>query len=250
MSGHSKWATIKRKKAVTDQKRGSLFTKLVKEITIAAKMGGGDPSGNPRLRLAIDTARDNSMPMDNIQRAVKKGTGELEGVTWDEITYEGYGPAGIALIIETATDNRNRTVADIRHIMSRNNGSLGESGSVAWMFQRKGTVDILKSAASEDQLMEILLDAGLEDLGSDDENYLTVISDFKGLESVKKALDDAAIPYENAKIDLIPENYIELEAEDARKVIKLIDALESNDDVQVVYTNMEISESAMSSLNE
>ncbi len=250
MSGHSKWATIKRKKAVTDQKRGSLFTKLVKEITIAAKMGGGDPSGNPRLRLAIDTARDNSMPMENIQRAVKKGTGELEGVTWDEITYEGYGPAGIALIIETATDNRNRTVADIRHIMSRNNGSLGESGSVAWMFQRKGLVDVPRSAASEDQLMELLLDAGLEDLGSEDENSITVISDFKDLERVKTALDGAGISYENAKIDLIPENYIELEAEDARKVIKLIDALESNDDVQAVYTNMELSESAMSSLNE
>lgn len=250
MSGHSKWATIKRKKAVTDQKRGSLFTKLVKEITIAAKMGGGDPSGNPRLRLAIDTARDNSMPMDNIQRAIKKGTGELEGVTWDEITYEGYGPAGIALIIETATDNRNRTVADIRHIMSRNNGSLGESGSVAWMFHRKGTLDVPKSSAGEDQLMELLLEAGLEDLGSDDENYFTVITDVKDLESVKKALDDAAVVYENAKIDLIPENYIELEAEDARKVIKLIDAFENNDDVQAVYTNMEISESAMSSLNE
>ena len=224
MSGHSKWATIKRKKAVTDQKRGSLFTKLVKEITIAAKMGGGDPSGNPRLRLAIDTARDNSMPMDNIQRAVKKGTGELEGVIWDEITYEGYGPAGIALIIETATDNRNRTVADIRHIMSRNNGSLGESGSVSWMFHRKGTLDVPKSAASEDQLMELLLDAGLEDLSSDDENYFTVVTDVKNLESVKKVLDGAAIAYENAKIDLIPENYIELEADDARKVIKLIDA--------------------------
>ncbi len=250
MSGHSKWATIKRKKAVTDQKRGSLFTKLVKEITIAAKMGGGDPSGNPRLRLAIDTARDNSMPMDNIQRAVKKGTGELEGVIWDEITYEGYGPAGIALIIETATDNRNRTVADIRHIMSRNNGSLGESGSVSWMFHRKGTLDVPKSAASEDQLMELLLDAGLEDLSSDDENYFTVVTDVKNLESVKKVLDGAAIAYENAKIDLIPENYIELEADDARKVIKLIDAFENNDDVQAVYTNMEISESAMSSLNE
>ena len=172
MSGHSKWATIKRKKAVTDQKRGSLFTKLVKEITIAAKMGGGDPSGNPRLRLAIDTARDNSMPMDNIQRAVKKGTGELEGVTYDEITYEAYGPAGIALIIETATDNRNRTVADIRHIMSRNNASLGESGSVGWMFHRKGSLDVSRSAVEEDRLMELLLDAGLEDLNSDDENYL------------------------------------------------------------------------------
>ncbi len=250
MSGHSKWATIKRKKAVTDQKRGSLFTKLVKEITIAAKMGGGDPSGNPRLRLAIDTARDNSMPMDNIQRAVKKGTGELEGVIWDEITYEGYGPAGIALIIETATDNRNRTVADLRHIMSRNNGSLGESGSVAWMFQRKGSLEVSRAAASEDLLMELLLYAGLEDLNSDDENYFNVITDIKDLESAKKALEAAGIAYENAKVDLIPENYIELEAEDARKVIKLIDALEGNDDVQAVYSNMEISESAMNSLNE
>ena len=250
MSGHSKWATIKRKKAVTDQKRGSLFTKLVKEITIAAKMGGGDPSGNPRLRLAVDTARDNSMPMDNISRAIKKGTGELEGVTYDEITYEGYGAAGIALIIETATDNRNRTVADIRHIMSRNNGALGESGSVSWMFHRKGTLDVPKSSAGEDQLMEILLDAGLEDLSTEDENYFTVVTDVKELENVKKALDDASIVYENAKTDLIPENYIELEAEDARKVIKLIDALENNDDVLSVYSNMEISESAMSSLNE
>ena len=250
MSGHSKWATIKRKKAVTDQKRGSLFTKLVKEITIAAKMGGGDPSGNPRLRLAVDTARDNSMPMDNISRAIKKGTGELEGVTYDEITYEGYGAAGIALIIETATDNRNRTVADIRHIMSRNNGALGESGSVSWMFHRKGTLDVPKSSAGEDQLMEILLDAGLEDLSTEDENYFTVVTDVKELENVKKALDDAGIVYENAKTDLIPENYIELEAEDARKVIKLIDALENNDDVLSVYSNMEISERAMSSLNE
>ncbi|NTV61046.1 MAG: YebC/PmpR family DNA-binding transcriptional regulator [Chlorobiaceae bacterium] len=250
MSGHSKWATIKRKKAATDQKRGNLFTKLVKEITIAAKMGGGDPSGNPRLRLAIDTARSNSMPMDNIQRAIKKGTGELDGVTYDEITYEGYGPAGIALIVETATDNRNRTVADMRHIMSRNNGSLGESGSVSWMFQRKGSVDVPKGAASEEGLMELLLDAGLEDLDSDDEHYFTVICDVRDLESVKKNLESSAIAFENARIDFIPENYIELEAEDARKVIKLIDALESNDDVQVVYSNMEISESAMNSLND
>jgi YebC/PmpR family DNA-binding regulatory protein len=250
MSGHSKWATIKRKKAATDQKRGSLFTKLVKEITIAAKMGGGDPSGNPRLRLAIDTARSNSMPMDNIQRAVKKGTGELEGVTYDEITYEGYGPAGIALIIETATDNRNRTVADLRHIMSRNNGSLGESGSVSWMFQRKGSLEVPVSAASEEALMEALLEAGLEDLGNDGGDTYTVITDVRDLEAAKKALEDQGIPFENAKMDLIPENYIELEAEDARKVIKLIDALEENDDVQSVYSNMEISESAMNSLED
>ncbi|TCD48768.1 YebC/PmpR family DNA-binding transcriptional regulator [Chlorobium sp. N1] len=250
MSGHSKWATIKRKKAATDQKRGNLFTKLVKEITIAAKMGGGDPAGNPRLRLAIDTARANSMPMDNIQRAVKKGTGELEGVTYDEITYEGYGPAGIALIIETATDNRNRTVADIRHIMSRNNGSLGESGSVSWMFQRKGSIEVPVSACDEEALMEALLDAGLEDLSSDGGENYTVLTDVRDLEAAKQALEAQGIPYENAKMDLIPENYIELEAEDARKVIKLIDALEDNDDVQAVYSNMEISESAMNSLED
>jgi len=250
MSGHSKWATIKRKKAATDQKRGNLFTKLVKEITIAAKMGGGDPTGNPRLRLAIDTARANSMPMDNIQRAIKKGTGELEGVTYDEITYEGYGPAGIALIIETATDNRNRTVADIRHIMSRNNGSLGENGSVGWMFHRKGSIEVPVSAADEETLMEALLDAGLEDLSNDGGESYTVLTDVRDLEAAKQALEAQGIPYENAKMDLVPENYIELEAEDARKVIKLIDALEENDDVQAVYSNMEISESAMDSLDD
>jgi YebC/PmpR family DNA-binding regulatory protein len=250
MSGHSKWATIKRKKAVTDQKRGNLFTKLVKEITIAARMGGGDPMGNPRLRLAIDTARANSMPMENIQRAIKKGTGELEGATYDEITYEGYGPGGIAIIIETATDNRNRTVADIRHIMSRNGGSLGESGSVGWMFQRKGSIDVPKLAASEDQLMELLLDAGLEELESDDEQFYTVITDVKDLEAAKKALEEASIPFENAKMDLLPDNYIELDGEDALKAMKLIDALESNDDTQVVYSNMEISENAMESFED
>jgi YebC/PmpR family DNA-binding regulatory protein len=250
MSGHSKWATIKRKKAATDQKRGNLFTKLVKEITIAARMGGGDATGNPRLRLAIDTARANSMPMENIQRAIKKGTGELEGATYDEITYEGYGPGGIAIIIETATDNRNRTVADIRHIMSRNGGSLGESGSVSWMFQRKGSIDVPKSAASEDQLMELLLDAGLEELESDDEQFYTVLTDVKDLEAAKKALEDASIPFENAKMDLLPDNYIELDGEDAQKAMKLIDALESNDDTQVVYSNMEISENAMDSFED
>jgi YebC/PmpR family DNA-binding regulatory protein len=250
MSGHSKWATIKRKKAATDQKRGNLFTKLVKEITIAAKMGGGDPSGNPRLRLAIDTARANSMPMDNIQRAVKKGTGELEGAIYEEITYEGYGPGGIALIIETATDNRNRTVADIRHLMSRSGGSLGESGSVAWMFQRKGSIDVPKSAVSEDRLMELLLDAGLEELEGDDEQFYTVLTDLKELETAKKALEAAGIPFENAKVDLLPDNFVELEADDAGKAIKLIDGLENNDDVQAVYSNMEISESAMQSMDE
>lgn len=250
MSGHSKWATIKRKKAATDQKRGSLFTKLVKEVTIAARMGGGDPNGNPRLRLAIDTARENSMPMDNIKRAIQRGTGELDGAQYEEITYEGYGPGGIAVIIEAATDNRNRTVADVRHIMSRNGGSLGETGNVGWMFQRKGTITVAKSAASEEQLMEVLLEAGLEDLKTDDDDYFTVITDMKDLESAKKSLEAAKISFEEAKIDMIPDNTIELDGEDAEKAIKLIDALEENDDVQKVYSNMELSEAAVAKLNQ
>lgn len=249
MSGHSKWSTIKRKKAATDQKRGNLFTKLVREITIAAKTGGGDPNGNPRLRLAIDTAKANSMPHENIQRAIKKGTGELEGVTYEEITYEGYGPGGIAIIIETATDNRNRTVADVRHIMNRHNGSLGENGSVGWMFQRKGSIDVAKSAASEETLMEVLLEAGLEDLENDDENYFNVIVDVKDLETAKKVLKEASIAYDNAKMDMIPDNFVEPAPDEALKAMKLIDALENCDDVQAVYSNLEISDQAMKSID-
>ena len=249
MSGHSKWSTIKRKKAATDQKRGNLFTKLVREITIAAKTGGGDPAGNPRLRLAIDTAKANSMPHENIQRAVKKGTGELEGVIYEEITYEGYGPGGIAVIIETATDNRNRTVADIRHVMNRQGGSLGENGSVSWMFQRKGSIDVPKDAVSEEQLMEVLLEAGLEDLDSEDESYFNVVTDVKDLEAAKKALEEAGIAYENAKMDMIPGNFVEPGSDDAVRAMKLIDALENCDDVQAVYSNFEVSEQAMNSLD-
>ncbi len=249
MSGHSKWSTIKRKKAATDQKRGNLFTKLVREITIAAKIGGGDPAGNPRLRLAVDNAKMNSMPHENIQRAIKKGTGELEGVHYEEIAYEGYGPGGIALIIETATDNRNRTVADVRHIMTRHNGSLGENGSVSWMFQRKGSIDVPKAAVSEEQLMEALLEAGLEDLDSEDEHYFNVITDVKDLETAKKALDEAGIVYENAKTDMVPDNFVEPGPDDASKAVKLIDALESCDDVQAVYSNLEVSEQTMKSFD-
>ncbi len=249
MSGHSKWSTIKRKKAATDQKRGNLFTKLVREITIAAKTGGGDPDGNPRLRLAIDTAKANSMPHENIQRAIKKGTGELEGVTYEEITYEGYGPGGTAIIIETATDNRNRTVADVRHVMNRHNGSLGENGSVGWMFQRKGSIDVSRASVNEETLMEVLLETGLEDLESEDENYFNVIVDVKDLEAAKQALDGAGIAYDNAKIDMIPDNFVEPGPDDAVRTMKLIDALENCDDVQAVYSNLEISEQAMKSID-
>jgi len=250
MAGHSKWAQIKRKKAATDQKRGKLFTKLVKEITISARMGGGDPDGNPRLRLAIENARANSMPAENIKRAVQRGTGEIDGASYEEITYEGYGPGGTAIIVEAATDNRNRTVAEIRHLMTKSGGSLGESGSVSWMFQRKGSISIPKLAADEEQLMELLLDAGLEDLKADDEEYFTVLTDVKDLESAKKALDDAKISYEDAKIDMIPDNSIELDGDDAEKALKLVDGLEDNDDVQMVYTNMDISEAILEKINQ
>ncbi len=249
MSGHSKWSTIKRKKAATDQKRGNLFTKLVKEITIAARIGGGDPESNPRLRLAIDNAKSNSMPAENIKRAIQRGTGEIEGATYDEITYEGYGPGGIAILIDAATDNRNRTVAEIRHIMSRNGGSLGESGSVSWSFQRKGSVCVAKSAISEDDLMDKLIDAGLEDLKSDDDEYYTILSDVKDLEAIKKALEESNLAFEDAKIDMIPDNTIELDGEEALKAMKLIEALEENDDVQTVFSNLELSEEAASKLN-
>lgn len=249
MSGHSKWSTIKRKKAAADQKRGNLFTKLVREITIAAKTGGGDPDGNPRLRLAIDTAKMNSMPQENIQRAIKKGTGELEGVNYEEITYEGYGPGGIAILIETATDNRNRTVADIRHSMNRHNGSLGESGSVSWMFQRKGSIEVLKASVTEEQLFELLLDAGLEDLDSEDEHYFKIITAVKDLEAAKKALELAGVSYENAKIDMIPENLVELADAEAQKAITLLDALENCDDVQAVFSNLDVSEQTLNSLD-
>jgi len=249
MSGHSKWSTIKRKKAATDQKRGNLFTKLVKEITIAAKIGGGDPEANPRLRLAVDNAKSNSMPAENIKRAIQRGTGELEGVSYDEITYEGYGPGGIAILIDAATDNRNRTVAEIRHIMSRNGGSLGESGSVSWSFQRKGSVSVPKSAKSEDELMDLLIDAGLEDLKTDDDEYYTILCDIKDLESVKNALEEISIAFEDAKIDMIPDNTIELDGEEALKAMKLIEALEDNDDVQTVFSNLDLSEETVSKLN-
>lgn len=249
MSGHSKWSTIKRKKAATDQKRGNLFTKLVKEITIAAKIGGGDPEANPRLRLAVDNAKANSMPADNIKRAIQRGTGELEGVSYDEITYEGYGPGGIAIIIDTATDNRNRTVAEIRHIMSRNGGSLGETGSVSWSFKKKGSVSVAKSAKTEDELMDLLIDSGLEDLKTDDDDYSTVLCDIKDLGSIKKALDENGIAYEDAKIDMIPDNTLQLDGEEALKALKLIEALEDNDDVQTVFSNLELSEETFSKLN-
>ena len=236
MSGHSKWSTIKRKKAAADTKRGKIFTKLIKEITIAARQGGGDPGANPRLRLAIDNAKSANMPNDNIERAIKKATGELEGVNYIELTYEGYGPGGIALLIESVTDNKNRTVADVRHILSKHGGSLGETGSVAWMFDRKGVITVVAEGKSEDEVMEVVLEAGAEDFQTEDDFYevTTAVEDF---EEVRKALQNSNFNIENASLQWIAKNTVSVSGENAEKVIKIIDALEDNDDVQNVYTN-------------
>lgn len=241
MSGHSKWATIKRKKAVLDAKKGKIFTKLIKELTIAAREGGGDPAGNPRLRLAIDNAKSQNMPQDNIDRAIKKATGELEGVTYHELTYEGYAPAGVAILVEVATDNKNRTVAEVRHIFSKNGGSLGENGSVAWMFDRKGIITIPKQGKKEDDIMEIILDAGADDLTTE-EDFFEIQTSIESFESVRRALLEKKLTIENASLQWIAKNTIEVKGEDAEKVMKLIEALEDNDDVQNVYSNADIVE--------
>lgn len=240
MSGHSKWATIKRKKAALDSKRGKIFTKLIKEITIAAR-AGGDPAGNPRLRLAVDNAKAQNMPMDNIERAIKKATGELEGVTYHELTYEGYGPAGVAVLVEVATDNKNRTVAEVRHLFSKNGGSMGETGSVAWMFDRKGVITLPVGDKKEDDVMEIVLEAGADDLTTQEE-YFEVQTTIENFEPVRRTLVDKSFAVENASLQWIAKNMIEVKGEDAEKVMKMIEALEDLDDVQNVYSNADIVE--------
>ncbi len=244
MSGHSKWATIKRKKAALDAKRGKIFTKLIKELTIAAREGGGDPAGNPRLRLAIDNAKAANMPLDNIERAIKKATGELEGVTYYELTYEGYGPSGVAVLVEVATDNKNRTVAEVRHAFSKSGGSLGESGSVAWMFDRKGVISLPKQKLSEDKIMEIVIDAGADDFQVEEEFY-EVQTSLEDFETVRKTLLDKNIEIENASLQWIAKNLISVSGEDAEKVMKLIESLEDLDDVQNVYSNADFDETAL-----
>jgi YebC/PmpR family DNA-binding regulatory protein len=241
MSGHSKWATIKRKKAAVDARRGKMFTRLIKEITIAAREGGGDPSGNPRLRLAIDNAKAANMPQDNIERAIKKATGELEGVIYHELIYEGYAPGGVAILVEVATDNKNRTVAEVRHIFSKNGGTLGENGSVAWMFNRKGIISLSKQGKSEEEIMEMILDYGADDLQTEDEFY-EVQTSVEAFEPVRRALIDNNITIENASLQWIAQNTIRITGEDAEKVMKLIEGLEDIDDVQNVYSNADFDE--------
>ncbi|MEK6597769.1 MAG: YebC/PmpR family DNA-binding transcriptional regulator [Gemmatimonadota bacterium] len=239
MAGHSKWTQIKRKKAVTDSRRASAWTKVIREITVAARAGGGDPDGNPRLRTAIDAARAVNMPNDNIDRAVKKGTGELEGAIYQELTYEGYGPGGTALFIEVTTDNANRTVAEIRHAFSRNGGNLGATNSVGWMFDRKGLLTLDATRYGEDRAMEAALEAGAEDFARDGDQFVVTV-DPTSLHAVQDGLRSAGFDIESAEVAMLPQNTVKVEGEDASRLLKLISALEDLDDVSKVFSNFDI----------
>jgi len=244
MSGHSKWHSIKHKKAATDSKRGRLFTRLIKEMTAAARMGGGDPDANPRLRLAINTAKAANMPAENIKRAVMRGTGELPGVSYEDVNYEGYGPGGVAVFIAALTDNRNRTVAEIRHIFSKNGGNLGETGCVGWMFDRKGYFVIEKSATDEEKLFETALSAGADDMREDGDNF-EVLSSPENFEAVRVALEEVNISTVAAEISMMPQNYVKLEGKGAQTMLKLMESLEDHEDIQNVWSNFDIDESEM-----
>jgi YebC/PmpR family DNA-binding regulatory protein len=248
MSGHSKWSQIKHKKANTDAKKGKSFTKIVKEITVAARSGGGDPEGNPRLRLAIDKAKEVNMPSDNIKKAVMKGTGELPGTTYDESIYEGYGPGGAAIMMEVMTDNKNRTVSEIRYILSKNGGNLGESGCVSWIFDKKGYILVEKTKIDEDALMSIVLDAGAEDMKNDpkEENY-EIITTADTLETVKDAIQRNKIDISLAEVTMLPKNYVPLEGPAAEQMLRLIDGLEDHDDIQNVYANFDVTDDSLKS---
>lgn len=247
MSGHSKWHQIRRKKAVTDARRGKIFTQIIKEITIGARLGGGDPAGNARLRLAIEKAKANNMPADNIKRAIQKGTGELPGVAYEEVMYEAYGPGGVALIIEAVTDNKTRTISDLRHVLDRNHGKLATAGAVAYQFHKKGIITLPTAAIDEDELLAVILEAGADDLTSDaDHHQIVCLPDY--FEGVKAALDAKKIPVEHAELQMVPENSVRLDWKDAENTLKLIDGLEEHDDVQHVYANFEIDDKVLASL--
>jgi YebC/PmpR family DNA-binding regulatory protein len=241
MSGHSKWASIKHKKAANDAKRGKVFTRVIRELTIAAKIGGGDPEGNPRLRTAILAAKDVNMPLKNIESAIKKGTGELEGVTYEEATYEGYGPAGVAILVETTTDNRNRTTAEIRHLFSKYNGSLGAQGSVAYMFHKTGLITLGKTGVDEDKLMEAALEAGADDMRSEEEAFVVVATP-AALQVVREKLEEAGFKVQSAEVANIPTTSKRVEGKDAETLLKLMNFLEDHDDVQSVSANFDISD--------
>jgi YebC/PmpR family DNA-binding regulatory protein len=243
MSGHNKWSTIKHKKGAADAKRGKVFTKMIKEITVAAKMGGSDPLGNPRLRTAIDKAKAENMPKDNIERAIKKGSGDMDGVVYEETTYEGYGPGGAAVLVEVMTDNRNRTVSDVRSIFSKCNGNMGEAGCVAWIFSKKGLI-VFSKQNDFDKLFEAALEAGADDVVDEDEQ-IEVLTDPSGFIEVREALEKSGFKYESAEVTMIPQTMVKLEGKQAENMLKLMDRLEDNDDVQNVYANFDISQEEM-----
>lgn len=245
MAGHSKWSQIKRKKAVNDQKRASQWTKIIREITVAARMGGGDPDANPRLRLAVDGAKAANMPNDNIDRAIKKGTGDLEGVEYQEVSYEAYGPGGVAIYIDTLTDNINRTVADIRHVLSKNGGNLGQSGSVAWMFDEKGQIVFDEGRCDEATLLEAALEAGAEDLQVDEDGSMTVTTGASDFHAVQDALRARGLRWDDAELAMVPKTTVGVEGAEAAKLVKLLESLDDLDDVQKVYTNADIDEASL-----
>jgi YebC/PmpR family DNA-binding regulatory protein len=244
MSGHSKWHSIKHKKAAADSKRGRIFTRLIKEMTVAARSGGGDLDANPRLRLIVNTAKASNMPAENIKRAIMRGTGELPGVSYEEVNYEGYGPGGAAIFMRALTDNRNRTVAELRHILSKNGGNLGESGCVGWMFHRKGYFVVEKAAASEETLLDLVLGNGGDDMSEDGDNF-EIFSAPEKFEVLKAALEIAKIPLAASEISMVPQNYVKLEGKDAQTMLKLMEALEDQEDIQNVWSNFDIDAAAM-----
>ena len=247
MSGHSKWATIKHKKAATDAKRGRAFTKLIREITIAARVGGGEPGSNPRLRSAISAAKNENMPNENIERAIQRGTGQIEGEQYEEVNFEGYGPGGVGMILQVVTSNRNRVVSELRHIMGRHGGNLAETGAVGWMFSRKGQIVVAKEKAEEDKMLSVVLDAGAEDL-RDDGGAWEVLTPPEAFEAVRDALTKAGITPDSAEVAWVPQNYVKLSGSAAQQMLKLVEMLEEHDDVQHVYANFDIDEKEMAVL--
>lgn len=245
MSGHNKWSSIKHKKGAADAKRGKVFTRLIKEITVAARLGGGDATGNPRLRAAIAEAKSNNMPKDNIDRAIKKGTGELDGASFEEVVYEGYAPGGVAIMIEAMTDNTNRTTPEIRHILEKNGGNMGTPGSAAFLFDKKGHFTIERSVVGEDRLMEVVLEAGAEDLQTDDPEVFEVVTEPDNFEQVRAALENASIVTVEAKLGMVPKTSVALDEQKARQVLKLMEMLDDHDDVQNVWANFDIPDELM-----
>lgn len=248
MSGHSKWNTIKRKKGKADAQRGRLFTKIIREITVAAKAGGGDPAANPRLRAAIDSGKAANMPTSNVEKAIKRGTGELPGVNYEEYTYEGYGPAGVALMVETLSDNKNRTTSEVRHTLAKHGGHMGEVGCVSWMFQQQGSIIIDKGKAGEDDVMTVALEAGAEDVKNEKE-FFEVVTAPADFDKVKRAFDDKGLAYSSAELTRNPQTYVKVDGKHAAQILRIVDALEDNDDVQKVYANFDVPDEVMDELS-